>query len=365
MRLAFWLFVVFCMNMIFSCTRQGSSQTTQDIGVQNNSKTYSTQIEPADIVIKNSQKQKNVLRNTASFETEKNQHTTQTETSQKALVTSPNLDSNSETKSEVLDIRNCQIGGLIKQPINRPDNNSNEYIQTKTIELCCDYWIEAGSGINYYTYNQTFNSVSDIKFSKIDTQYIYYKTGFNLVDQIDLNLNYHKSISSVKNGTSIRVDSGNFEHQIMTVTLNYSLRKNNENSWLELILGFNHESLPFVVPTGTNTITTYQIDKTNVISGLQYSKKKNDKTTLYSGFNLNIPLAKELSNSGSYSEENSSSLTASVGAKHKFKPNMYFKSGLSAYYTSQNFSYSTSNSTQSGKQQYFFINFNFGVGYEF
>lgn len=357
--------IVFLMTIVSSCTQELS---------QNHSQNHS------QVTTKISQHQQNLLllqdklipynSNTVVQTIDRNSKIKIVSKIQRSVANTTEItianSEKSEPESEVKEKKQTSNSGSV---------STDTYIDNKVINKptpleCCSssYWIEFGLGVHFDSYNQKYDTLSDIKFSQIGSKHTFYKTGFNIYNSLDLNLIYSKSSGVIKNGSSIQVESEQYDHQNMTALLNYHVLPSSPfaERRYELVFGFNNESLPFVVPTDINTITTYQLEKINALLGINYYIKKHQRLEIYSGLSMTYPLSYSLSNSNQYTEKNSYNLGLNIGAKHLLSSSgMYLNSNLESHFASQEFTYNSNTNNYSGKQQYLFINFNLGIGYEF
>jgi hypothetical protein len=234
--------------------------------------------------------------------------------------------------------------------------------------LVKDFWIWAGTGVNFTNYSQTVPGLSTVNFGRISIPSQVFRAGFFFDDNFALDLAYKNSPGEVSGGSTIAVSNGHYAWKTMSAEIlyrptNFDAGKKSEWLWRA---GVQQHEMPFIVPLTANSISIEKNSMTALSAGVEFRKFTRKRVRVEAMLRYQQPISSSADVGTSFEVKPKLNFDGSLGAAYELKPNMFLGAYWSGQYSSFKFDYKNTGGTSfSGSQNLFMTNFDIRLGMEF
>lgn len=265
----------------------------------------------------------------------------------------------------LLEEPNTEEGSLAPEGVVASADVSQE--KTKNDEQSKTVWLSLGAGVSFSSLAQDVPGSSELNVGKFSAPFLFLEIGAWLTKAFGFEFSYQSLPGKVLSSASLEVSKEEYIWKTMSAELNYRMSYLSSDSEWIFKLGLQQHEIPFLHPQSASEISLFENSMTTASIGLQYRRRLGLQTYFEGLIRYQHPVHTTSVTNSMIEVKSPLILDGEVGATYCLNQNLSVGGYWSVQYLSYRYQFSESSSdpAQNGKQTLMQSNLNLRLRWEF
>lgn len=290
----------------------------------------------------------------------------ETEMTQKFVDSEPPLKTpDPESTFVTVEEPNTEQGSLAPEGVVASADGSLE--KMKNDEQSKTVWLSLGAGVSFSSLAQDVPGSSELNVGKFSAPFLFLEIGAWLTKVFGFEFSYQSLPGKVLSSASLEVSNEEYIWKTMSAELNYRMNYLSSDSEWIFKLGLQQQEIPFLHPQSASEISLFENSMTTASIGLQYRRRLGLQTYFEGLIRYQHPVHTTSVTNSTIEVKSPLILDGEVGATYYLNQNLSVGGYWSVQYLSYRYQFSESSSdpAQNGKQTLMQSNLNLRLRWEF